>query len=123
MRQAHEAGSLPLQNGWEAGSFVTENIEAKIAEDPRYLQLVARRSRFGWQLTAIMLLIYFGYILLIAFRRDLLALPVGGGVTTLGIPLGLGVIVAGIILTAVYVRRANREFDPLLEALRRDYVA
>ena len=102
---------------------MTQKFPADIAEDPRYRQLVARRGRFGWQLTAIMLLIYFGYILLIAFRRDLLALPTAGGVTTLGIPLGLGVIVAGIVLTGVYVRRANREFDPLVEALRRDHGA
>lgn len=95
----------------------------RIAADPRYRQLVARRARYGWTLTAIMLLIYFGYILLIAFRRDLLAMPLGGGATTVGIPLGLGVIIAGILLTGLYVRRANREYDPLVEALRREYGA
>ncbi|HMO74743.1 MAG TPA: DUF485 domain-containing protein [Sphingopyxis sp.] len=94
-----------------------------IESDERYRRLVAGRSRFAWTLTIVMLLIYFGYILLVAFRPDLLARPIGTGVTSLGIPLGLGVIVAGILLTAAYVRRANRVFDRDLDALRRDHGA
>lgn len=92
-----------------------------LSNDERYLALVARRSRFAWLLTGIILVIYFGYILLIAFGRDVLATPIGDGVTTLGIPVGIGVILAGIVLTGIYVRRANREFDPELEALRKEY--
>lgn len=96
---------------------------ARLARDDRYTLLVKRRSRFAWTLTGIMLAIYFGYILLIAFRRDILAQPIGLGVTSLGIPLGIGVILSGIVLTGIYVRRANREFDPLLDALRKEYGA
>jgi uncharacterized membrane protein (DUF485 family) len=97
----------------------THAIEA----DARYQRLVTTRSRFGWRLTILMLVIYFGYILLIAFEPHILARPLGSGVTSLGIPLGIGVIVAGIVLTAVYVRRANKVFDRDLDALRRDYGA
>ena len=93
----------------------------RLARDPRYIGLVQRRARFSWALTAIMLTVYFGYILLIAFRRDLLATPIGDGVISLGIPVGIGVILVGILLTALYVRRANHEFDPLLDALRKEY--
>jgi uncharacterized membrane protein (DUF485 family) len=78
---------------------------------------VRRRGRFAWTLTAIMLLAYLGYVLLIAFDKELLARPIGDGVTSVGIPLGFGIIVLGVLLTAIYVRRANREFDALLEAL------
>ncbi|WP_443970218.1 DUF485 domain-containing protein [Sphingobium sp. CR28] len=92
-----------------------------LASDERYHALVRRRSRFAWGLSAVMLAIFFGYILLIAFRRDILAMPIGGGVTSLGIPVGIGVILAGIALTGVYVRKANREFDPAFDALRREY--
>jgi uncharacterized membrane protein (DUF485 family) len=92
----------------------------RVAADPRYRALIARRSRFTWTLTAIMLAIFFGYILLIAFDKAFLARPIGGGTTTLGIPLGLGVILAGIVLTAVYVRRANSDFDPMLRAIKED---
>jgi uncharacterized membrane protein (DUF485 family) len=94
-----------------------------IEQDERYQRLVTTRSRFGWRLTILMLVIYFGYILLIAFEPHILARPLGSGVTSLGIPLGLGVIVAGIVLTAVYVRRANKVFDRDLDALRKDYGA
>jgi uncharacterized membrane protein (DUF485 family) len=94
-----------------------------IEQDERYRRLVTTRSRFGWRLTILMLVIYFGYILLIAFEPHILARPLGDGVTSLGIPLGLGVILAGIALTAIYVRRANKVFDRDLDALRRDYGA
>ncbi|WP_260580429.1 DUF485 domain-containing protein [Sphingopyxis sp. PET50] len=94
-----------------------------IEADERYRRLVAGRSRFAWTLTCVMLAIYFGYILLIAFEPEMLARPLGSGVTSLGIPLGIGVILAGILLTAVYVRRANKVFDRDLDALRKDYGA
>lgn len=92
----------------------------RIASLPRYVALVRRRWRLAWLLTGIMLTIYFGYVLLIAFRPDVLARPLAGGTTTLGIPLGIGVILAGIFLTAVYVRRANGEFDRETAALLGD---
>ncbi len=95
---------------------MTDRI-ARVQANPKYRALVRRRSRFAWTLTAIMLIAYFGYVLLIAFDKELLARPIGGGVTSVGIPLGFGIIVLGVLLTAVYVRRANREFDGLLEAL------
>lgn len=95
---------------------MTDRI-ARVQANPKYQALVRRRSRFAWTLTAIMLVAYFGYVLLIAFDKELLARPIGDGVTSVGIPLGFGIIVLGVLLTAIYVRRANREFDALLESL------
>jgi uncharacterized membrane protein (DUF485 family) len=83
----------------------------QIAADPRYRALVRRRGRLAWALTALMLAAYFGFILAVAFARPLLARPVGGGVTTLGVIVAVGVILLGFALTAVYVRVANRRFD------------
>lgn len=96
------------------------DLLARIVSDPRYHELLARRGRFTWLLTGIMLLVFFGYILLIAFDKAFLARPIAGGATSIGIPIGLGVILLGIALTAIYVRRANREFDPLVRSLRED---
>lgn len=93
---------------------------ARVAADPRYRQLVKRRGRFTWMLTGIMLVVFFGYILLIAFNKAFLARPIGAGATSIGIPIGLGVILIGIALTGVYVRRANSEFDPLVRSLQED---
>ena len=84
-----------------------------VAENPKYKALVARRTRFGWILTAIMLVVYYGYISMIAFDKSFLARPIGSGVMSLGIPIGFGVIVISIVLTGIYVVRANGEFDRL----------
>ena len=92
----------------------------RIARRPEYQNLVRRRRRLAWTLSAVMLAVYFGYILLIAFDKALLATPIGGGVMSIGIPIGFGIILLGIALTAIYVRRANREFDARLEALLED---
>jgi uncharacterized membrane protein (DUF485 family) len=64
-----------------------------------------------------MLAIYFGYILLIAFAPGVLATPIGGGVTTIGIPIGLFVILSAFVLTGIYVKRANSEFDSITARL------
>ena len=90
---------------------------AALALDPRYQRLVRRRSALGWALSAVMLATYFGFILLVAFARPLLGLPLAGGATTVGIPLGLSVILTALVLTAIYVHRANRSFDAELEEL------
>ena len=90
----------------------------EILADPRYQRLLRRRGRFTWTLSIVMLVAYFGYVALIAFDKAVLARPIGGGVTSIGIPIGVGLILLGILLTGIYVRRANKEFDPLVRALR-----
>lgn len=87
---------------------------ARIRDNSKYRDFVRRRRRLAWTLTAIMCVAYFGYILLIAFDKALLARPIGGGAMTLGIPIGFGLILLGIALTAFYVRVANRTHDALL---------
>ncbi|MDQ8756287.1 DUF485 domain-containing protein [Sphingosinicella sp. LHD-64] len=89
----------------------------RIREHPGYHELVRRRRRLAWTLSAIMLVAYFGYVLLIAFDKALLARPIGAGVTSLGIPIGFGIIMLGVALTAFYVRRANGDFDARLKAV------
>ena len=90
-----------------------KDLAARIASHPKYQELKAKRTRFGWWLTALMMVVYYGFILLVAFDKELLAQRLGSGVMTLGMPIGLGVIVFTIVITAIYVRRANSEFDKL----------
>jgi uncharacterized membrane protein (DUF485 family) len=92
----------------------------KIQSHPKYQQLRTKRSSFGWLLTILMLVVYYGYIALIAFNKPFLATPIGSGVTTLGIPIGMGVIVFTIVITAIYVRRANSEYDDLTAEILKD---
>lgn len=92
----------------------------RIAADPNYQTLKSTRMRFGWTLTVAMLVVYYGFILLIAFSKGVLATPIGSGVMTWGIPIGFGVIIFTVAITAIYVRRANREFDALTEKVKRE---
>ncbi|GAA0676858.1 uncharacterized membrane protein (DUF485 family) [Sphingomonas insulae] len=96
----------------------------RIADDPRYRRLIRARGRFGWILSGIMFAAYFGFVLLIAFDKSFLARPiVAGGVTSLGILIGFALIVLAILLTWLYVARANRDYDAALAALVADHRA
>jgi len=89
------------------------DLARRIAAHPKYRELKAKRTSFGWWLTLAMMVVYYGFILLVAFDKEFLAQRIGSGVMTIGIPIGFGVIVFTIVITAIYVKRANREFDEL----------
>ncbi|QTD45941.1 DUF485 domain-containing protein [Ottowia testudinis] len=99
---------------------MSDPVVERIQRDPKYLQLTRTRNRFGWTLAILMLVVYYGYIALIAFDKEFLAQPMGSGVTTIGIPIGMAVIVFTIVITGIYVRRANGEFDALTREILKD---
>ena len=101
-------------------SDMQDPVVARIEANPKYQALKRQRSRFGWLLTLLMLLAYYGFIGLIAFDKEFLAKPIGAGVTTLGIPIAFGVIVFTIAITGLYVRRANGEYDRLTAEILED---
>ena len=92
----------------------------RILSHPKYNELKSKRSRLGWWLTLSMMVVYFGFILLVAFNKEFLSIKMGPGVMTIGIPIGFGVIVFTIIITAIYVLRANSQYDDLTESIRKD---
>lgn len=94
-----------------------EKLVQRIATHPAYIKLKTTRTAFGWWLSLAGMVAYYGFILLVAFDKPLLAKKIGSGVTTLGMPIGVAVIVFTIIITWVYVRRANSEFDALTEQI------
>jgi uncharacterized membrane protein (DUF485 family) len=96
-----------------------DDLVQRIASHPKYQQLKAKRSSFGWWLTLAMMVVYYGFILLVAFAKPLVSQRLGDGVMTLGIPLGFGVIVFTVAITAYYVKRANSEFDDLTDQITR----
>ena len=89
----------------------------RIASHPSYIELKHKRTTFGWWLSLAGMIAYYGFILLVAFDKSFLAQRFGSGVTTVGMPLGVAVIVFTILITWWYVRRANREFDALTEQI------
>lgn len=91
-----------------------EELVARIVANPKYEKLVSMRSTYSIIMTMLVMCIYYGYILLVAYNKEFLAQKLGAGmVTSIGIPMGVGVIVLTIIITNIYVRRANTEFDDL----------
>jgi len=104
------------------GAVGTDTVDPqleRIARTPEFQQLVAERTKFGWILTGLMLVVYFGFIGLIAFDKSVLAIKVGGGTASLGLFLGVFVILFAFLLTGIYVTRANTRFDALSDALKR----
>ena len=99
---------------------MSDNMVARIQANPKYEELRSKRSSFGWWLTLLMMVVYYGYIALIAWNKPFLSQPLGTGVTTIGVPIGMGVIIFTIIITGVYVRRANSEFDKLTREILED---
>ena len=99
---------------------MSDPVVDKIQKNPKYLELKTKRNNIGWALTLLMLVVYYGYIALIAFNKPFLAQPVGAGVTTVGIPLGMGVIIFTIVITGIYVSRANSEYDTLTKEILED---
>ncbi|WP_119269567.1 DUF485 domain-containing protein [Taklimakanibacter deserti] len=91
---------------------------ARIRQERLFQELVAQRMRFALTLSAAILAIYFGFIAVIAFTPAVLGTPLGGSVITLGIPVGLAVIVSAFALTGIYVQRANKHFDILTQEIK-----
>lgn len=97
------------------------DLVRSITSDPRYIELTRRRSRLAWMLTLLMLVVYYGFILLIAFSPESLAAKIGTGAMTWGFPVGMAIILIAIALTGIYVWKANSDFDPLSEELKRRF--
>ncbi len=96
----------------------TELVQ-KIKNNPDYQKLVKSRSSFAIKLSLLMLSVYFLFILTIAFKPSLLQTPLtSGSVITIGIPLGVFIIVFAFVLTGIYTKRANSEFDSLSKKIK-----
>jgi len=89
----------------------------QLLDSPDFHRLVSRRLRVSLVLTALLFVMYYGFILLIATDKALLSRRIGD-VTTLGIPLAAAVILGAWVLTAVYVIWANRSYDADVLRLR-----
>ena len=86
----------------------------RIENNPKFHELVRKRDRLAWTLSIIVLVIYYLFILLVAFAGDFLSSPIStGSLIPIGMPIGVGVIVISFVLTWIYVSRANGEFDTL----------
>lgn len=93
---------------------MSTSVYAHIRRNPRFVELVAKRTRFATILSAIVLAVFYGFVLLVAFAPDVIGTRLfSGSNLTFGIAAGLFQFVFFWVLTLVYVRRANGEFDDI----------
>ncbi|MEW6765749.1 MAG: DUF485 domain-containing protein [Pseudomonadota bacterium] len=95
------------------------DLAARIQADPRFQELVSKRSGYNWMMAIVMMVIYYAFILFIAFNPAALGAKIAtGSVISIGIVVGFLVIIAAFVLTGIYVRRANSEFDVLTAQIK-----
>lgn len=99
---------------------MSQPLYDKVKANPKFAELVQKRSSFAWKLSFVMLVVYYAFILIIAFSPSTFALKIGNGVTTIGMPIGMGIIVLAFVLTGIYTKRANGEFDALTQQIKEE---
>ena len=99
---------------------MNNDLVQKIKSNPKYQELVSKRSSFSLKLSIFVLAMFYAYILVIAFNKELLATKLGDGVMTVAFPIGAAIIVISFMTTLIYVRRANSEFEDLTNQIKED---
>lgn len=99
---------------------MNEEILHKIKTNPKFEQLITTRSKFAWRLAIVMLIVYYAFIMVIAFSPKTLGATMGSGVMTVGIPVGVAIILIAFVLTGIYTKRANTEFDNLTQEILKE---
>ena len=90
------------------------SLEKNIFRSKDFKSLIKRKSFISWLLSAVTLLTYFFFILLVAFFPEVLGLRISDeSIITIGIPIGVSIILLAFISTGIYVFIANKEFDQI----------
>ena len=99
---------------------MNEELVEKIESNPKYKELVSKRNSLGIKLGIFVIVMFYAYILVIAFNNELLATKIGDGVTTIAFPIALAILVISFITTLIYVNKANGEFENLTNEIKKD---
>ena len=97
-----------------------DELVERIENNPKYVELVSKRNKFGIKLGIFVLVMFYAYILTIAFNKEVLATTIGEGLTTIAFPIALAILIISFITTIIYVRRANGEFEELTNDIKDD---
>lgn len=99
---------------------MNKELVQKIKSNPKYQELVSKRNSFSLKLSLFILVMFYAYIVVIAFDKELLATKIGEGVMTVAFPVGAAIIIISFITTLIYVNRANNEFEDLTNEIKED---
>ena len=97
-----------------------EELVDRIESNPKYQELVSKRTSLGLKLGAFVLIMFYTFIMTIAFNKEVLATTIGDGVTTIAFPIALAILVISFLTTLIYVRKANGEFEDLTNEIKDD---
>jgi uncharacterized membrane protein (DUF485 family) len=97
------------------------NIQARIRSNPKFAEMVGKRTRFAIILSLVVLVPYYSFMMITAFNPAWLAQPISeGNIITLGWPIGVILVVGSWLTTGIYISRANGEFDTLNEQILKE---
>lgn len=99
---------------------MNDELVEKIKANPNYQELVKKRTGFAVKLGIFVLVMFYSYILTIAFNPSILGTKTGDGVMTIAYPIGIAIIVISFITTLIYVVKANGEYETLINKVRED---
>src|SRR5262245_47791907 len=95
--------------------MTNQTVQQRIRQNPKFAELVARRTRFALVLSLFVLVPYYSFMMVVAFNPALLHQTFGEGVVTIAWPLGAVLVIGSWLLTGIYIRRANGEFDEMTQ--------
>ncbi len=100
---------------------MNEKLVERIESNPKYQELVSKRNSFALKLGIFVLVMFYSFIVAVAFNKELFATKVvEGSVTTIGFPIAFAILLISFITTLIYVRRANTEFEGLINDIKKD---
>ena len=97
-----------------------DELVERIENNPKYQELVSKRNSFGIKLGIFVLVMFYTYIMVIAFNKELLATKIGDGVTTIAFPIALAILIISFLTTLIYVKKANGELEDLTNDIKND---
>ncbi len=100
---------------------MNKELVDRIKNNPKYIELITKRSSFAVKLAVFMLVVYYGFVLTIAFNKEFFATKLSAdGVMTIAWPIGVAIIIIAFITTLIYVVKANGEFEDLEMSIKND---
>ena len=100
---------------------MNNELVERIESNPKYQELVSKRNGFGIKLGIFVLVMFYAYILTIAFNKEVLATKISAdSIITIAFPIALAILVISFITTLIYVKRANGEFEDLTNEIKKD---
>ena len=97
-----------------------DELVERIESNPKYQELVSKKNSFGIKLGIFVLVMFYAFILTIAFNKEVLATTIGDGVTTIAFPIAAAILIISFLTTVIYVRKANGEYEDLTNEIKND---